>query len=488
MATPIPENRARTTTRTATEAMGGALRRGHRESDRAHLGITSDSRAVKPGNVFVALRGETFDGHAFVDTAAHRGATLFVVERGHAWRIDAADVIEVDDTRVAWGDLARSHLRQWRREPGVARRVVAITGSAGKTTTKEICASLLALAGSVHRTAGNLNNLVGVPAVVFGVEPTHRFAVLEVGMSVPGEIEALAAVTEPDVAVITNVGLAHTEGIAGGRAAVAHEKGDLFAGLAASGVAIVNLDDDLVRAESRRSRGGRSVTFGRHADADYRLAQRVPLGLRGSRVAIEGGAPGMRREVVLPLVGEAAAIDLLAALAAAEAASGTVFEARAIDAALEKLSVPAGRGSLRVLPDGTLLFDDTYNANPASMRSSLESLAELAIAEGRRPVAVLGEMKELGAEAESAHAALGDELARLEVAVAIGCGGLVNLALDRAATAGVVVHRGASVEAAEALALEVIRSGDVVLVKGSRSVGTEKIANALATKKKRSGA
>ncbi|MDB4995880.1 MAG: UDP-N-acetylmuramoylalanyl-D-glutamyl-2,6-diaminopimelate--D-alanyl-D-alanine ligase [Myxococcaceae bacterium] len=482
MATPIPENRARTTTRTATEAVGGALRRGQRESDRVHLGITSDSRAVKPGNVFVALRGESFDGHTFVEQALKRGATLFVVQRGQAWRIAGADVIEVEDTLVAWGDLARSHLRRWRSESGGARRVVAITGSAGKTTTKEITAALLGIAGAVHRTAGNLNNLIGVPAVAFGVESPHRFAVLEVGMSVPGEIDALAAVSEPDVAVITNIGLAHTEGVVGGRAAVAREKGDLFEGLRESGVAIVNLDDELVRSESRRSRGSRVVTFGRHADATYRLADRTPLGLRGSHVVIEGAGPNTRREVTLPLIGEAAALDLVAALAAAEAAAGTVFEARAIEAALAKLALPGGRGSLRVLRDGTILYDDTYNANPESMRAALGSLREIASAEGRRAVAVLGEMKELGGEAEAEHAAMGDALVLSKIDIAIGCGGLIDLALDRAAAGGIAVHKTTSVEAAVKLAVGLVRAGDVVLIKGSRSVGTELVADAIAEK------
>jgi UDP-N-acetylmuramoyl-tripeptide--D-alanyl-D-alanine ligase len=481
MATPIPDNRARTTTRTATEAVGGALRRGQRESDRVHLGITSDSRTVKPGNVFVALRGESFDGHAFLEQAAQRGATLFVVQRGQAWQIEGADVIEVEDTTVAWGDLARSHLRRWRSESGGVRRVVAITGSAGKTTTKEITAALLGIAGSVHKTAGNLNNLIGVPAVAFGVESSHRFAVLEVGMSVPGEIDALAAVTEPDVALITNIGVAHAEGVGGGRAAIAREKGDLFEGLRESGVAIVNLDDDLVRAESRRSRGARVVTFGRNADASYRLAERTPLGLRGSRISIEGTA-STRREVTLPLVGEAAAIDLVAALAAAEAAAGTVFEARAIEAALAKLTMPAGRGNLRSLDDGTILLDDTYNANPDSMRSSIGSLREIATAEGRRAVAVLGEMKELGAEGEEQHAAMGDELARTKIDAVIGCGGLIDRALDRAAAAGIVVHKASTVAEASTMALEVVRPGDVVLIKGSRSVATERVAEALAEK------
>jgi UDP-N-acetylmuramoyl-tripeptide--D-alanyl-D-alanine ligase len=480
MATPIPENRARTTTRTATDATGGALQGGHRASDRAHLGIRSDSRAVKPGNVFVALRGASFDGHAFLAQAVQRGATLLVVQRGRGSGIEGADVIEVEDTMVAWGDLARSHLRRWRSESGGTRRVVAITGSAGKTTTKEITAALLAIAGSVHRTAGNLNNLIGVPAVSFAVEASHRFAVLEVGMSVPGEIDALAAVTEPDVALITNVGVAHTEGIASGLAAVAREKGGLFEGLRESGVAVVNLDDDLVRAESRRSRGLRAVTFGRHAEASYRLAERTPLGVRGSRVLIERPAVNERREVTLPLVGEAAAIDLVAALAAAEAAAGTVFEARAIEAALAKLTLPSGRGNVIVLDDGTILLDDTYNANPDSMRSSLASLREVATVEGRRGVAVLGEMKELGAEAEKEHAALGDELARLKVEIAIGCGGLIDRGLDRAAAGGVIVHKAESVEAASKMALEVVRPGDVILIKGSRSVGTERIAQALA--------
>lgn len=466
MATPIPPNRARFTARSIADATGGVAR----GADAEVVGVTTDSRAVVRGGAFVALRGER-DGHAFVDAAVRAGAAVVVVERGRA---TAGVAVEVDDTLRAWGDLARAHLRAWRARDA-RRRVVAITGSAGKTTTKELCAAILGAVEPCLATAGNLNNRIGLPAMAL-CAGDERFLVLEAGMSVPGEIAELGRIAEPDVAVVTNIGLAHAEGVGGTRADVAREKGALYASLGPSGVAIVNADDDAAMAERARTTS-RAETFGRAASASYRLVERTSLGAGGSRVVLERA--GDRLDLDLAIVGEAAAIDLAAALAAADAANGAPIDVDVVRRGLARLAAIGGRGELRRLADDTLVLDDTYNANPGSMNNALLSLAEIGRAERRRTVAVLGEMKELGPSAPSEHAAIGDRLAEAGIAVALGCGGLIDLALGRAASRGVAVVKAASTAEAAARAVEVVRARDVVLVKGSRSVGAERVVEAL---------
>jgi UDP-N-acetylmuramoyl-tripeptide--D-alanyl-D-alanine ligase len=479
MATPIPPNRARLSAWSAAAATDGTVVRARDEAPPA-ISIVSDSRALTPGGAFIAIRGAQRDGHDYLHDVAVRGASLLVVARGHGRAVpEGPDVVEVNDTLDAWGAIASAHLRDWRRarrdDPA---RVVAITGSAGKTTTKELCAALLAVVAPCHATAGNLNNRIGLPSVVFGLEAHHRFAVLEMGMSVRGEIAALVEVAPPDVSVITNIGLAHAEGVGGGRADVAHEKGALFAALSTAGVAVANADDAAVRGQVARSRAGRVETFGRADDATYRLVDRAPLAERGSRVVITrpSGAP---IEVMLPLVGEAAALDLVAAIAAVEAASGWTLTSPMVEEGLAGVRAPEGRARIRDLPNGPLVLDDTYNANPASMRAALDTLRELAQARAARAVVVIGEMKELGAQSVDEHARLGDAIAHAGVALAIGCGGMASIALERASRAGVAVVDAPDVVAAAEEAVARVRSSDVVLVKGSRSVGAEVVVAAL---------
>jgi UDP-N-acetylmuramoyl-tripeptide--D-alanyl-D-alanine ligase len=476
MATPIPLNHAAFTTRSIAEATRGRIVHGDAKSV---SGVTTDSRAVVAGGAFVALRGEHSDGHAFVGNAARAGAHVVVVERGRAPADAVTDVVEVEDTLCAWGDLARAHLRAW-RDASSAARVVAITGSAGKTTTKELCAAMLRTVGTCHATAGNLNNRIGLPAVALATDATARFVVLEAGMSLRGEIAALGAIAEPDVAVITNVGIAHAEGVGGSRGDVAREKGALYEALREGGVAVVNADDDAARGELARSRGARALSFGVAEDAAYRLASRTSLGLAGSRLRIT--RHGQSLDVDFPLLGEAAAIDFVAALAAADAACGALIAPSDLARALAEhagVAQRGGRGAVRHLDDGTLLIDDSYNANPASVHAALRSLAEIGRAESRRTVAILGEMKELGPTAGEEHDAIGVALAELGIALVIGCGGLVDRALDRAAKSGVAVVKSASTERAAEEADARVRPGDVVLVKGSRSVGTERVIDAL---------
>ncbi|MCL2777161.1 MAG: UDP-N-acetylmuramoyl-tripeptide--D-alanyl-D-alanine ligase [Polyangiaceae bacterium] len=479
MATPIPPNQARfSIDEVVCKVHGSLVCRG---VVTAAVGMTTDSRAVEPGGGFVALRGRSHDGHAFVDAAVERGAVLLVVERGrsNAWTTKGpVSVVEVDDTLVAWGDLARAHIEAWRAKDE-HRRTLAITGSAGKTTTKEMTAALLGALGNianvanVHCTPGNLNNRIGMPAVVLGLSDVHRFAVVEMGMSVPGEIDAMASIAQPDVAVVVNVALAHAQGV-GGREGIMREKGGVYRALLKDGVAVVNVDDDFARRAADGIVAKRKVSFGRAAGANYRLVHREPLGVAGSKLVVS--ALGRELIVTLPIAGEAAAIDFLAALALQETASRERLSEAGIDLAFSGLHI-AGRAEIKVLGSGTLVLDDTYNANPSSMRAALSTLAE--VGAGRRLVAVLGEMKELGDLAEEEHRVLGDAIAHAGVSLAIGCGGMISLALDRARAQGVAVVDAPSTEAAAAQAVARIFAGDAILVKGSRSVGTEFVVSAL---------
>jgi UDP-N-acetylmuramoyl-tripeptide--D-alanyl-D-alanine ligase len=477
VATPIPANSAPLTVWSAAAATGGRVVRAD-EGDVVAHGITSDSRAIRPGAAFVALRGERYDGHAYVDAAVRAGACLVVVEEGHTVASDAVDVLAVDDTLAAWGDLARAHVRAWRRSRHDAR-LFAITGSAGKTTTKELCSALLRSLDKCHATTGNLNNRVGVPAVAFGLEPRHRFAVFELGMSLRGEIAHLAGLVEPDVAILTNVSVAHAAGVGGTRADVAREKGDLFAALSRDAVAVACFDDAAAMGQLARSAARRAVTFGVRDGADYRLVGRAPAGVRGAHVRILRRRDASELFLRLPVLGEAAALDLLAALAAVESVTGP-FAADAVTAALRLLRSPPGRMQARVLRSGTTVLDDTYNANPQSVRASLRTLGELTQgASGRRAVVVLGEMRELGAVAEAEHQALGAALAGCGARVALSCGGLADLAVVAAARAGVAAVRASDVIEAASLAAQLVSPGDVVLVKASRGVGAERVVESL---------
>lgn len=490
MSTPIPANSARLTSAAAAAATGGRVVRG---STRVACGIVSDSRAITPGCAFVALRGLHHDGHRYVGPAIDAGAELVVVEAGRAPVDVSADVVEVDDTLRAWGALARAHVRAWRggsnqvphdlppHDSGaplaqVRHAVFAITGSAGKTTTKELCAALAGCVGPTHATAGNLNNRVGVPAVVFGLREEHRFGIFEIGMSLPGEIAALARILEPDVGLITTIGLAHAEGVGGSRADVAREKGDLFAALNPGGVAVACVDDTAAMRQIERTRAGRIVTFGRAAGADYRLVEHAS-GKAGSRVRFlrrTGEAPCT---VNLPIPGEAAALDFLAALAAVEAVSGPLAT-EAIGAALAGgLKPPPGRMQPRILRSGTTILDDTYNANPESVRAALRTLGELA--RGRRAIVVLGEMCELGPSGGKEHETLGKAVAEAGARILVTCGGLADRTALEAERAGVRAIRAPDTEAAARAAVAVVAPGDVVLVKASRTVGAERVVDAL---------
>ncbi|HKJ72185.1 MAG TPA: UDP-N-acetylmuramoyl-tripeptide--D-alanyl-D-alanine ligase, partial [Gammaproteobacteria bacterium] len=419
-------------------------------------GVTTDTRRLEPGALFVALRGPRFDGHAFLADAAAAGAAGALVERGPAAQAGQADLprVEVADTGRALLDLARAWRLRVAGETGA--RVVAITGSCGKTTVKDLTAAALAAgdAGSVLATPGNWNNTVGVPLTLFGLAERHRFAAVEVGINRPGEMDVLADTVRPDVAVITNAAPAHLEGL-GSLEAVAGEKGRLLGGLGPEGIAVINADSPFAEQWARAAPGP-VLRFGLDAPAEVRGEWR-PEG-EGGRLWVR--SPAGEAELVLALPGRHNAANALAALAAAHALGVPLTAAAAgiegVRAAAGRLQARAGRGGLTVL-------DDTYNANPASLEAALDVLASGH--GGGRTWAVLGDMGELGAEGAAWHARAGESARERGVDRLIGVGELAAGAAEAFGAAGRAVADWR--EAADMLAAEAA-PGDRVLVKGSR--------------------
>jgi UDP-N-acetylmuramoyl-tripeptide--D-alanyl-D-alanine ligase len=472
MGTPIPGNRAAFTLAEILRATGGELVAGTVAGVTA---VSTDTRAIAPGAAFVALRGEVHDGHAHLDAAAEAGAVLALVD-GNVPVPPGLAVVRVPSTLNALGDLARAHVRRWRASGG-ARTVVAITGSAGKTTTRVAASALLEriFPGEIHGARGNLNNRVGVPMVIFGLGEAHRVAVIEMGMNQPGEIAELCRIAEPDVGVLTLVAAAHTEGL-GSIEGVAAEKGSLFRALAPGGLAVGNGDDRRVRESVAASPARRRCLYGRAADADVRIVAREPLGMTSSSFTIE--RPGGALVFDTPLLGEAGALACAAAVAVAEIGLGGRVDSSLCAEAFARADVGAGAGRLvpRVLHGDLAVIDDTYNANPASTCASILAAAEIARATGRRLLLVLGEMKELGVESVPGHDEVGRAAAASGAAeVFVVGGGDAPRIAARAAEGGVPAAHAGQVEAAGMMIRLAVRPGDLVLVKGSRSIGTERV-------------
>jgi UDP-N-acetylmuramoyl-tripeptide--D-alanyl-D-alanine ligase len=298
-------------------------------------------------------------------------------------------------------------------------------------------------------------------------------------MSVRGEINALTRILEPDVAVLTNVGVAHAEGVGGSRSDVAREKGAIFGNLTADSVAVTCFDDPAAMGQLAACPARRAVTFGTRAGADYRLAGRLTSGVEATNVRIVRRRDGSELSFRLPTIGEAAALDVAAALAAVESISGP-FDSDAITAALRLVGPMPGRMHARRLKNGTMLLDDTYNANPHSVRAALRTLGELTASDrGRRAVVILGEMRELGSIAEEEHAALGGAIVGSGARIVVSCGGLADLAVMAAARGGVAAVRATDADHAAELVPALVSPGDVVLVKASRSVGAERVVETL---------
>jgi UDP-N-acetylmuramoyl-tripeptide--D-alanyl-D-alanine ligase len=475
MATPLPKNHASFTLSEILRETRGELVGGDAASVTS---ISTDTRAIDPGACFVALVGEVHDGHAHLDAARAAGASAAIVDR--EVRIPAGlSVVRVPDTRIALGDLARAHARRWRAgDP--ERCIVGITGSAGKTTTRVAVTALLeetaAVPGEVWSSSGNLNNRVGLPTVLLALRPHHAVAVVEMGMNQPGEIAELCRIAEPEVGVVTLIAAAHTEGV-GSIEAVAEEKGALFRALPAGGSAIGNADDRRVMAQMARSPARRRFRYGCTPQADRWISSRTPIGMVSSRVRV-GDV-----ELTTPLLGEAGALACAAAITVVECAFGRRATAEVCERAFARADVGAGAGRLvpRMLAGDVAVIDDTYNANPASTCASIQAAAEIARATGRRLLLVLGEMRELGAVSPAGHDEVGRAAASsgaTEVFV-VGGGDAPRIAA-RAVEGGTRASYAERVEDVAALVKLALVGGDLVLVKGSRSVGTERVVAALA--------
>ena len=418
--------------------------------------VSTDTRRLTPGTLFVALTGDRFDAHDFLKDAEARGATAAVVRRGTP-RQPGLPFFEVDDTLAALGLLARAR----RRALPAGAPVVAITGSSGKTSAKEMIRAALAARWRVHATTGNLNNLVGVPLTILDTPADAEALVVEAGASVPGEIAKLRAIIEPTIAVITNASFAHVEGF-GSIAGVMREKLALVDGVR---VAVVGTEPAELAAEARRRT--RTVVAGRAPAADVR-PEAADLDDAGRPVVRWRG-----RTFTLPVVGLHQVENAMIALAVAEEAG--VDAAAAVDR-LAGVTLPAGRGSLVQL-DGLTVIDDTYNANPASMRAALEFAAAYA-EHHRRPLAVVvGSMLELGAESARLHAAVADAVMAVRPAPAlVAVVGDFAPAFARHATA--LGSRLLAVPDPDALgpALRArLRGNEVVLIKASRGVALERV-------------
>lgn len=437
--------------------MGGELSGPNR---RTLSGVSTDTRDPLEGQLFVALVGERFDAHDFLHKAIDGGAAGLLVERGRAGEApEGVAVIEVDDTLFALGELARAHRRR------LGTPVVALTGSNGKTTTKELLAGILSRSNATLKTQGNLNNLIGVPMTVLGIEASHAVAVVEMGMNQPGEIARYTEICEPAVGMVINVGPAHI-GELGSIEAIAAAKGELYAGLSAGAVRVVSADDE--RVVKVAGPGGR--TFGRAADADVRLVSTDAVGVERQRVELS--IDGRALTVEIPFPGAHNAMNATAAVAAATAAPVTVSD----DDIVEGLAAvaPVARRLVPRQIGPYLVIDDCYNANGASMVAALETVA----ARGARFGALLGEMRELGAHSVAEHRRVGEAAVRLGAAFVVTFGPEAKAIADGAAGTS-THHEDDDLDAAFAALTARLEDGDVLLVKGSRGIRMERFIDRL---------
>lgn len=459
------------TLRWVADAIGGRIVTGDPQMEVRTVGI--DTRTLQPGDLFVALRGPRFDAHEFVAEALGRGAVGAIVRRGFAQDRDGAAgdraLVEVDDTTRALQDLGHAV------RVASGTRVVAITGSAGKTTTKEAIAEFLSVRFRVVKNKGNLNNHIGLPLSLMQLREGPDVAVMELGMNHPGEISTLVAIAEPEVRVWTNVGNAHI-GYFGSPDAIADAKAEILEGAGAGHVLVSNADDPRVMARARRF-GGKLVTFGTTADADVRADGVQDLGIDGMRARVR--TPAGERVVSTPLVGRGNLDNVLAAIAVALEFGVSLDE---IAAAAARLRPADRRGAVRRLRGGIVLIDDSYNSSPAALARALDVVAK----ETRitRKVAIVGEMLELGDLSIALHRESGRAAAAAGLRLLVAIGGeparaLAGAAVEAGMPASAVRYVEASAAAAPAVVAE-IRAGDLVLVKGSRGTRTDIVADAIA--------
>lgn len=428
-------------------------------------GVSTDSRSVSDGDIFFALKGPNFDGHAFVAIAASKGAVGAVVEKGFASSSlpSGFSVVEVEDTTAALGALA-----SWYRGRFTIP-VVAISGSAGKTTTKEMAASILSRSRKVLKTEGNRNNLIGLPLTLLGLERTHNAAVVELGISETWEMPRLVGICDPTVALLTNIGRGHLETL-GNLEGVATAKGPLFTGLEQGAIRAVNLDDEWVVKLAGPLKD--DITYSLEKEADVRVVRWSADGVESVSAVydVRGAVVNVRFSVP----GASNVINGAAAIAAVLSLGVSLSD---IEEGLGSYTPVKGRMSVVRCPPYTVI-DDTYNANPESMASSLATLARVT---GRR-VAILGEMLELGDGSAEEHRRIGRIAAELEIEILVAVGRTSKELAEGALAGG--LHSGsifAFTDKKSALPAlkDILREGDSVLVKGSRGVALEEVVEGI---------
>ncbi|MCU1222883.1 MAG: UDP-N-acetylmuramoylalanyl-D-glutamyl-2,6-diaminopimelate/D-alanyl-D-alanyl ligase [Edaphobacter sp.] len=433
------------------------------------LGYGIDSRTIGAGDLFFAVRGERLDGHDFVAAALGNGAVAAVVSMG--WVVPA----EVDETKLlrvpdcedcvllALQRLAHAVRRAW------GGRVIGVTGSAGKTTTKEAVAQVLSARFKVLKSLGNLNNGFGLPLQLLKLEPEHEVAVIEMGMNHAGEIAALAEIAEPNWAVVSNVAPVHMEFFPEGIAAIARAKYELVEALPADGLAVLNFDDTYV-ASFGRGLGRRAVFYGLAEGAEVRAVHVAEVGAEGVVFTVE--AHGERASVQLRMLGRHNVPNALAAIAVG-LRSGIGLEECA--AAVGEMRAGDKRGEVLEWR-GAMLINDCYNSNPLALDAMVDALMAMP---GERHIVVAGEMLELGAEAETLHAASGRRMAERGVTVVVGVRGVSDALVRAAHDGGVEAVFVPNAEAAGDWMLANVRGGDVVLLKASRGVKLERALEGL---------
>ena len=440
-----------------TAFAGGTVSTGNHDATISR--VSTDSRTLQPGDLFVPLRGENFDGHKFVKQAAERGAVGAMIEE--KWDGSAPKdfaLVRVADTLVGYQTLAANY------RASLPLKVIAITGSNGKTSTKDFVAATLARKFRVTKTEGNFNNHVGLPQTMLAANRADEIAVWEIGMNHPGEIAALARLAVPDVAIITNIGVAHIE-FMGSREAIAEEKGALAEALTPNGTLILNADDSF--SDSIAKRTGAKIVLAGIENGSVRATD-ITQHSGGSEFTILEGAHRCRAQ--LPVPGIHMVQNAMLAVAA-----GRVFGLSLEECAVGLASTPLTKARLQIKEIAGIQFiDDSYNANPDSMKAALRTLVELD-SEGRR-IAVLGEMGELGAESDRGHREVGEAAAALRIDELIAVGP-VGAAIARAAEkAGLKKSIAVTSQKDAAELLEKNTApGDLVLIKGSRSARMERV-------------
>ena len=449
------------------KATAGTLVSGAQEVP--FYGISTDSRLISKGNLFIALKGENFDGHDFVMRALTQGATGILVHDEEKINQIPKDktftIIKVTDTLTALGDLAH----EWRKRFSIP--VIGLTGSSGKTTTKEMIAAIVSRKKNILKTEGNLNNLIGVPQTIFRLTSKHELMVLEMGTNTRGEIKRLTQIAEPNIGLITNIGPAHLAGF-GSIDVVREEKNDLFLNLPPSGVAVINLDDEAISVASEKW-NGRKITFSMSPNADVTVRDIEKNGIKGMRFNLVIG--GSAQMVEMKIAGLHHVYNAMAAAAAAVAAG---IDHKTISKGLTAFRPFSGRMEMIKLHNGSFLLDDSYNANPASVREALMTLKDLK--NGHNGYVFLGDMLELGADAVEMHRKIGMLIATIGINTLFLQGDFSEVTAAGAMEGGLSPQNIFFLSGDEkgiTYLKKHLKKGDWILVKGSRRMKMEKIVS-----------